>query len=323
MFGVAVAGLVASIASAFAIVSRADVDPHPDYRVATASKPLPPPFLLFRTLGPPRAYGRIAMLPLRGTETRYLTSLRCSRVAYAGGRGLCLIEEATGDMVTHVAEIFDRSFERQGRLVLAGVPTRVRVSPDGRFGAVTTYAEEESPAGERLAIESVVIDLKSATVLADLRDFRLETDDADAFVGPFDFASVSFDRDSDRFFATLSTATNRSVVVGSVRQQTLRPLKAGLASEAISPDGARLVVKQRVNDRGFWQVAILDLASLREQPLLQGDRSIDDQVEWLDENNVVYHDAREEGTGLWVLAADGRSGPRLLLPEAFSPAVVR
>jgi len=222
-----------------------------------------------------------------------------------------------------VAEIFDRSFERQGRLALAGVPTRVRVSPDGRFGAVTTYAEEESPAGERLAIESVVIDLRSATVLADLRDFRLETVGADAFVGPFDFASVSFDRDSDRFFATLSTPTRRSLVVGSLRQRTLRPLEPEFASEAISPDGARLVVKQRVSDRGFWRVAILDLASRREQALQQGDRSIDDQVEWLDEHNVVYHDAREEGTGLWVLAADGQSGPRLLVPAAYSPAVVR
>jgi hypothetical protein len=50
---------------------------------------------------------------------------------------------------------------------------------------------------------------------------------------------------------------------------------------------------------------------------------VDDQVEWLDDGQVMYHDATDQGTGIWVLAADGQSKPRLLLPDAFSPVVVR
>ena len=236
---------------------------------------------------------------------------------------MCLHEAADGTTVSYVADLFDRTLRRTQRLQLPGVPTRVRVSPDGRLAAVTTYAEEESPAGERLAIESVLIDLRVGRVVADLREFAIDAALAAAITGPIDFASVSFDKDGDRFFATLTTPLERYVVVGSLRERRLRALTANLATEALSPDGTRLVVKQRVGERGFWQLLVLDLATLTTRPLDQDGRTVDDQVEWLDDGQVIYHDATDQGTGIWVLAADGQSKPRLLLPDAFSPVVVR
>jgi hypothetical protein len=145
--------------------------------VATASRAATAPFLMYRTLAPPRAYGRVTIAPLDRLEPRRLTPLRCTRVHYGGNRGLCLSEHAEGTTVSHVADVFDSAFRRHQRIELAGVPTRVRVSPDGRLASVTTYAEEESPAGERLAIESVLIDLAAGRVLADLREFALQSDD--------------------------------------------------------------------------------------------------------------------------------------------------
>jgi hypothetical protein len=38
---------------------------------------------------------------------------------------------------------------------------------------------------------------------------------------------------------------------------------------------------------------------------------------------VVYHDVTDAGTGIWMLSTDGTTGPRLLVPDAFSPAVQR
>jgi hypothetical protein len=70
-------------------------------------------------------------------------------------------------------------------------------------------------------------------------------------------------------------------------------------------------------------LSILDLLSMGEQRLEHGTRSIDDQVEWLDAGSVIFHDATGTGTGLWRLAADGGSGPELLVPDAYSPVVVR
>ena len=323
VFGLAVAALALSIGIALAgMRASADSPSRQAYRLATASKPLTAPFLMFETLGPPRAHGRVAMMPVTGESSRHLTTLRCSRLSYAGGRGLCLTQEDAAGTVAYVAYVFDRTFQRGARLELPGVPTRVRVAPAGDIAAVTTYAEEESPEGERLAVETLLIDLRTSRAIADLREFQVDSS-AGAVTGPLDFASVAFDRDSDRFFATLSTPTARYVVVGSVRDRRLRLIAPEVASEALSPDGTRLVVKRRVGDRGFWQLGILELSSLVVRAVDQGGRSVDDQVEWLDDRHLLYHDATEEGTSIWAVAADGQSPPRVLVPEAFSPVVVR
>jgi hypothetical protein len=129
--------------------------------------------------------------------------------------------------------------------------------------------------------------------------------------------------DSDRFFATLSTLDHRYLVSGSVAGRRLDVIAGGLANEAVSPDGRGLLVKKQTGDRGRWQLVVLDLDSRREVPLNQGPRSVDDQVEWLDDGHVVYHDVTEEGTGIWMLPTDGTTAPRLLMPDAFSPAVQR
>ncbi len=111
--------------------------------------------------------------------------------------------------------------------------------------------------------------------------------------------------------------------MGSVRDRRLRPDAPEVGSEALSPDGTRLIVKRRLGERGFWQLGVLDLSSLVVRPVDQGGRSADDQVEWLDDRHLLYHDASEAGTSIWVVAADGQSPPRVLIPEAFSPVVVR
>ena len=94
----------------------------------------------------------------------------------------------------------------------------------------------------------------------------------------------------------------------------------GLASEALSPDEAQLAVKQRVGERGFWQAMVFDIVSKSARPLSHT-RSIDDQIDDSIVTTSPYHDATEQGTGIWTLAIDGRSPPRLLIADAYSPAV--
>lgn len=54
-------------------------------------------------------------------------------------------------------------------------------------------------------------------------------------------------------------------------------------------------------------------------------RSVDDQIEWLNDPTVVYGMGRdgEAVTDVWPAPADGSGEPRLLVPAAWSPAVVR
>lgn len=329
VFAFSATGLVAVVAAALTLVSSpppgAALTTRPLVRrIAGARNPIPAPFVMFRTLAPRQAYGRVAMVSASPPESvRHVSTLSCARVHYAGGTGLCLVEEVAGESVKHVAYIFDRAFAPGRRVELTGVPIRARVSPDGRRAAITVYAEEESPAGERLASESIVVDLASGRVLADLREFSVTNANHPPIVGSIDIAGVAFAPDSDHFFATLSTASERYLVSGSVNAQQLNVVGTGVASEALSPGGQHLLVKKRVGDRGYWQLLVLELGTMRERALNQGSRSVDDQVEWLDDAHVVYHDATDEGTGIWMLSTDGISGPQLLVADAFSPAVQR
>ena len=289
---------------------------------AVVTQTLAPPFVIFRTLAPPDRYGRLAMVPVSTPNaSRVFSQLECARVHYAGGAGVCLVEEPDGNQVAHAAYLFDRSFTRGTRLLLSGVPTRVRVSPNGQRAAITVYGEEHMPDGqERLATDSILVDLPSGRALAKLREFALDLTGKLPTNAPLDYSSVAFEANADNFYATLNSASLWFVVAGTVSSRRLTIVAEGFASEAISPDGGRLAVKQRVGERGFWHAMIFDLTTKNAKPLDHA-RSVDDQIEWLDRDHITYHDATDQGTGIWVLAIDGRSGPRLLIPDAYSPAV--
>jgi hypothetical protein len=106
-------------------------------------------------------------------------------------------------------------------------------------------------------------------------------------------------------------------------ERRLTILRGGVASEALSPDGGRLAVKRLLPERGFWQLAVIDLGTWAERDLRQGPRSVDDQVEWLDHEHLVYHDVDGESTALWMLPVDGVNGPRILVKDAYSASVQR
>ena len=303
---------------------RVAVVPHLPAAMAAADGVIEPPFIMFRALAPREAHGRVSMVSAAAPAlTRYVSKLACTRVHYAAGTGICFIEEPEGTTIKHVALFFDRQFKGGARFALSGLPIRARLSPDGRRAAITVYGEEHLPSGaERLATDTVIVDVGTGRVVADLGQFAVESSSAQ-LTGPLDVSSVAFGPDADRFYATLSTDVERYLVVGSLAGRRLKVVATGSASEALSPDGKRLVIKKRVGNRGSWQLLVLDLATQREQALNQGQRSVDDQVEWLDDEHVVYHEATGEGTGIWVVAADGQTPPRLLVADAYSPSVQR
>ena len=318
---IAIAAVLAGVAFYFAAGRQRPVT-IPALTLKEVSQTLPPPFVMFRTLAPADRYGRLAMLPLSTPDAdRVFSQLQCARVHFAGGAGVCLVEEPDGNQVIHAAYFFDTSFARGNRLVLSGVPTRVRVSPNGRRAAITVYAEEHMPDGqERLATDSVLVEVPDGRVIATLREFAIDRPGKLSPTAPLDYSSVAFEPDADRFYATLNSGDFWFIVSGSISSRGLAIVAEGFASEALSPDGTRLAVKQRIGERGFWRAMVFDLSTRTAMPLDHA-RSIDDQIEWLDRDHVAYHDATERGTGIWALAADGRSGPRLMIPDAYSPAV--
>ena len=63
---------------------------------------------------------------------------------------------------------------------------------------------------------------------------------------------------------------------------------------------------------------MLDLATMRETPVSDA-RSVDDQVEWLDDAHVLYG---VDGS-VWKANADGTGEPQRYIARADSPAAVR
>jgi hypothetical protein len=138
---------------------------------------------------------------------------------------------------------------------------------------------------------------------------------------------VTFARDDNRFYATLGTGGRTHLVEGDLAGRRVRVLRANVECPSLSPDGRRLVFKKRIQGRGpvVWRLHALDLATLAETPLAET-RSVDDQVEWLDDRRVLYALGDPGGTAstdTWVVPADGGGHPALLTRGAFSPAVVR
>ena len=80
------------------------------------------------------------------------------------------------------------------------------------------------------------------------------------------------------------------------------------------------------NGRLGWQLTILDLATFAEAPIAEK-RSVDDQLEWLDNTHVLYSlpdnpNGASAVMNVWRAGIDG-TPPEMILPKAYSPAVVR
>ncbi len=246
-----------------------------------------------------------------GQKRQLDSGLSCQRVYYADERGLCMAEGDDGFEVT----IFDAELQALEQLPLAGLPSRARVSPDGRYGATTVFVDGhayEKPGG--FSTVATIYDMRSGIELGNLEDFKVEKDGKPFEAVDFNFWGITFSRaNSDRFYATLHSGEHYYLVEGSVFGRRLTVLRDGVECPSLSPDGKRIAFKSRLGDDD-WRVAVLDLDSLKAHRVAEH-RSIDDQVEWLDTRTLVYSD----GLDIYTTPADGGGAPRLILRNATSP----
>jgi hypothetical protein len=273
------------------------------------------------------AYKHVLLGPLPDPgRSAFVTPLVCERVYFAGGRGFCLAEARPEDLpVRQWAVAFDSHFDIRHRFPMYGVPSRVRMSPDGRWAATTLFENGHSYAERGFSTKTSVFDLESNSLAIDNLETLTVTRNGAVFSArDFNFWGVTFARDSDTFYATLGSGGHNYLIKGSVQTNTASIVRDGVECPSLSPDNTRIAFKKRIGgERGWWQITILDLKTLAEQPLWKESRSVDDQVEWLDAAHVVYHLPNgSTGADIWVAAVDGGSPPRVLVPGGYSPAVV-
>lgn len=263
----------------------------------------------------PRLNGRVFVL--KQGQPRELAGdeqLACERVYFSGGRGLCLATAESG--VSYEATIFGPDLEPQETLSLAGLPSRARVSRDGRYGAMTVFVNgHEYLSSGGFSTATTIVDMRSGEQLGNLEDFEVSRDGERLESADFNFWGVTFaPGESDRFYATLRTGDHHYLVEGSVSERSVRVLRDGVECPSLSPDGTRIAFKSRIGDEDRWRLAVLDLETLADHPVAER-RSIDDQPEWLDERNLVYSD----GLDVFTAPADGSGASRLVLRNATSP----
>jgi hypothetical protein len=280
------------------------------------------PFVAFRSLDRdnPSNYGRLALAPLDGDTpgTPLLVGEECERVGVAGGHALCL---GPPDPTGFSAKILDRTLQETGSIKLAGVPSRTRISPDGRYGAVTSFVTGHSYADVgAFSTAATLIDLRHGRKLGDLeKDFTITRDGKPVTARDRNFWGVTFSRDGDTFYATMATGGQTYLIKASISQRTGETIHENVECPSLSPDETRIAYKKNVGDNPpVWRFHVLDLATGKETALAE-EQPLDDQIEWLDDDTVLYR----SGEATWTMPADGSGTPHRWMAAADSPAVVR
>jgi hypothetical protein len=68
-------------------------------------------------------------------------------------------------------------------------------------------------------------------------------------------------------------------------------------------------------------LSLFDLSTGTERTLSAETRSVDDQVEWLDDSDLIYFLPGPDGNHIWRLRTDAAEAPQIFVQAGSSPAV--
>jgi hypothetical protein len=299
---------------------------------AAISTPAPSARIFFRYNGSDSNYGRLAVVrseSARPGKPTIVSDLSCEVVHVAGGYGSCLTAKR-GVLTTYSAKLFDAgSFKVLATLPLPGIPSRTRVSPDGTLAAFTVFVSGHGYESLDFSTQTNLVETHTGKVLANLEEFAVTSNGQPIKNADFNFWGVTFTHDSKHFFATLSTAGRHHLISGDLATRSAKIIHDDVECPSLSPDNTRIAYKKRFDASGrvAWQLQVLDLASGKETKLAEK-RSVDDQLDWLDDTHVLYslpvgQADTAASTEVWIADVTGKADPKMFLRTAYSPSTVR
>ena len=285
------------------------------------------PHVIFRSTALGDAYGRVAAVPLTDPDgPRAFTPAQCERLYQRGTETLCL-EADRGLVTVYQAQLLGPDWAPLRGLDLTGLPSRARMSPDGALTATTTFVYGDSYASPgQFSTRTLISRAADGSQLAELEQYRLQVDGRVITATDRNIWGVTF-VDDETFYATAASGGTTWLVKGSIAARTLTSIRTDVECPSLSPDGTRIAFKRHGDlPNGQWRLAVYNLTTGTETQLAEV-RSVDDQVEWLDDSRVLYGLPRDvEGTAssdIWVVPADGTGAPEVFIPNAWSPSVLR
>ncbi|MDQ2838544.1 MAG: hypothetical protein M3Y42_12495 [Actinomycetota bacterium] len=284
------------------------------------------PRIVFRSTALGSSYGKIAMVSLADPAgPRALTATSCDRVYASSAKILCLSSEQ-GIVTTYQAQVLGTGLQAEKSLPLAGIPSRARLSLDGTLAATTSFTAGDSYAGTSFSTRTVISTLAGQSANANLEDYQLIHNGSRIKPVDRNFWGVTFAHDDNTFYATAAWGGKTYLVRGDIKARTVTTLQTDAECPSLSPDGTTVVYKKRNGQpAGHWRLASYDVATGKET-LLAETRNVDDQVDWLDSHTVIYGIPRSGSQAaiddIYAVPSDGTGSPRMLIAQAWSPAVV-
>ncbi|WP_214409879.1 hypothetical protein [Sphaerisporangium fuscum] len=247
------------------------------------------------------------------------TGVSCRRF-YAAERTAVCLRVVPGVVTKSDAIILDGDLREVRRVALPGVPSRARVSADGRMVSWTVFTTGDSYLSVGFATRTGILDTRTGKVVNSLETFTLYKDGEPERAVDLNYWGVTFTSDDNTFYATASTAGRVYLVKGDFAAGRMNVVREGPECPSLSPDGTRLAYKKRTGDQSSpWRLHVLDLRSGRETALAET-ANVDDQAAWYDDHTVMYARLRADTTDVWKVPADGSGTPATLAKDAFSPA---
>jgi hypothetical protein len=287
------------------------------------------PHVVFRSTLPGNTYGVVAVVPLGNPSgARAFTPIVCDRVDVAANVVSCL-RTVRGVATTFEADLYDATTWKQTRSwPLPGIPSRTRLSDDGTLVASTAFVTGHSYATVGFSTQDEIHG-SDGTDYGDLESWALTVDGQPFTAADRNIWGTTF-VDDDTFYATAAsrTAGKTWLMKGSISTRSLTSVTTDAECPALSPDKSKVAYKKvvdTVNGQSVWAVAVRDIAAGTET-LIPSTTGLDDQVQWLDDSTLLYGlpRASEPGTtDVFAVGITADAQPRLFIPGAWSPAVVR
>jgi hypothetical protein len=250
-----------------------------------------------------------------------VSGVECARVYAAARTGVCLQPDTPW---SYRLAVLDSGLKTTRSFAVPGMPSRARVSASGRMVAWTTFVGGDSYTSGGFSTRTGILDTRTGTLAMSLEEFAVTREGKPYQAIDVNFWGVTFTKDDNAFYATMSTAGKRYLVRGDFAARGVRTMTENVECPSLSPDGTRLAFKQAIGgdpQRG-WRLSVLDLATMAVTNLAET-RNVDDQAAWLDDGTIAYTLRTPEGVpSVWSVRADGAGAPALLLANAESPAVL-